>query len=88
MEAFMLHATLKNRKYVEHAVDTTQVATRSRHPSHHHQVDISDKITAYCKEPRKNQKLWHIAVIKMQKVLRKIFKTADGSGTYYNDYSR
>ena len=28
MEAFMLHATLKNRKYVEHAVDTTQVATQ------------------------------------------------------------
>ena len=48
MKAFMLHATLKNRKYVEHAVDTTQVAT---------QVDISDKITAYCKEPRKKSEI-------------------------------
>ena len=48
MEAFMLHATLKNRKYVEHAVDTTQVTT---------QVDISDKITAYCKEPRKKSEI-------------------------------
>lgn len=52
MEAFMLHATLKNRKYVEHAVDTTQVATQVTT-----QVDISDKITAYCKEPRKKSEI-------------------------------
>ena len=50
--AEVLHATLKNRKYVEHAVDTTQVATQVIT-----QVDISDKITAYCKEPRKKSEI-------------------------------
>lgn len=52
MEAFMLHATLKNRKYVEHVMNTTQVATQVAT-----QVDISDKITAYCKEPRKKSEI-------------------------------
>ena len=56
MEAFMLHATLKNRKYVEHAVDTTQVATQVA-TQVTTQVDISDKITAYCKEPRKKSEI-------------------------------
>ena len=56
MEAFMLHATLKNRKYVEHAVDTTQVATQVT-TQVTTQVDISDKITAYCKEPRKKSEI-------------------------------
>ena len=56
MEAFMLHATLKNRKYVEHVIDATQVATQVT-TQVTTQVSISEKITAYCKEPRKKSEI-------------------------------
>ena len=49
-EAFMVYATIKNKKYAENVSNTqvdTQVDTQV-----HTQVDIQSKILTYCKEPR------------------------------------
>lgn len=49
-EAFMVYATIKNKKYAEKAINTqvdTQVNTQVDT-----QVNIQDKILMYCKEPR------------------------------------